>query len=922
MAGWLKAKRRGLAKASATPPRPPDTSSQQPTYPCDAYAGTVDGYFFGTRGDVLGYHRLSDRPEATTLVLHELLATPAVEESPATSQKARRRQRTADGTRFRGKSKRWHAIRGEHLQREILQHPSASDITSRPPAEAGLWTVDLANPSCFSTAADKILKRSAADIAMLVETKKRAADTDGASSQASQLGWRASLSPAHATSLTGTSGGTAIASRKGLGHIPCHKQFKDGFNQRLGAAWIGAVQKGGVHFVTVYLKDGEGIGETNQAILTELAAYLGTIRGPWIVAGDWNVTPQQLQAASWDKIVKGAIKHPKEATCNGKVYDFFVVSRSIEASVAAVSRLDNGGFSPHSAVRLFLSGAARHKAVRRLIKPKMIKADLPSGPLPLCTNEFDPGASLADGLTSWYSRARTTLLSLAGESATSQQHTFRWEPATGKLAKKHPGASSASATLRTLVNRAREASVAHLRHGSVPEVSRLLEANLRDAAKKDLSEAGVAGATLRAWCGYMENAVRLDDKERVAALANTIIVKAKKLESAEAAARAKSWREALTRQQPGASYSGHGNRLSRLAFRWVKGVTGWTSGVSDSDGYDGAIPECPPGSKIDIDGDLPVPKPAPGQTDQNGPASDQAQVEATASKWADLWMAGAEYCQPDMSEADGETLQPLTGAHVKLAASSFPAATGVGADAISPRAIARLPDQMLDELAALFMLAEDTGDWSTALPLVLIVLLPKDGGGFRPIGLFPTLIRVWMRARSMVARDWEELTASPDLYGAKGMGAQRRAAWTSTFSAEAAAADNHAYSAVLLDLVKAFEMVDHRELAQAAKKHGFSLKVLRLSLAVYRIARSIGIEEVYSTTVTANRGITAGSGFATTELRVLLTDLLFDLRKLWPTSLKLYVDDLTIAAKGEPQGCQHPLPGYRVCCHLVHQTWA
>ena len=61
----------------------------------------------------------------------------------------------------------------------------------------------------------------------------------------------------------------------------------------------------------------------------------------------------------------------------------------------------------------------------------------------------------------------------------------------------------------------------------------------------------------------------------------------------------------------------------------------------------------------------------------------------------------------------------------------------------------------------------------------------------------------------MVARDWEELTASPDLYGAKGMGAQR-AAWTSTFSAEAAAADSQAYSAVLLDLVKAFEMVDHR----------------------------------------------------------------------------------------------------------------
>ena len=57
---------------------------------------------------------------------------------------------------------------------------------------------------------------------------------------------------------------------------------------------------------------------------------------------------------------------------------------------------------------------------------------------------------------------------------------------------------------------------------------------------------------------------------------------------------------------------------------------------------------------------------------------------------------------------------------------------------------------------------------------------------------------------------------------------------------------------------------------------------------------------MYSGTVVANCGITAGSGFATTELRILLTDLLYDLRRLWPASLKLYVDDLTIATKGEP----------------------
>ena len=561
VAGWLKAKRRGLAKAKVTPPTPPNMTDLRSTYACDAYAGPISGFLFGTRNDILGYNKLGTQPQPRAIKLDELIEAPGSSSSsgssddtptpPCTPEKITRRRRTTNGTRVRGRSKRWHAIRGEHLQQQILQHPSATDITSRPPAAAGLWTVDLANPSSFATATDKVLKRSAADLVMLVETKKREADTDAASNMTAKLGWRTSLSPAHATSLTGTSGGTAIASRKGLGHIPCHKQLREGFRHRLGAAWIGAVQRGGVHFITVYLKDGEGIGQTNQAILTELAAYLGTIRGPWVVGGDWNVTPQQLQAASWDQIVKGTIKHPAQATCNGKVYDFFVVSKSIEASVVAVSRLENGGFSPHSAVRMFLSGAARHKAVRRLIKPVAVKADLPPGPLPRCTNDFDPEASLADGLTSWYTRARATLLSLSGDSASSQQHAFRWEPATGKLAKKHPGASEASAILRTIVNRAREASAAHLRHGPIPQVTQLLDANVRGAKRKELTEAGVSGTTLLAWCGDMDKAVRLNDKKRTAALANTIIVKAKKLEAAEAAARAKPWREALTNRGRG-----------------------------------------------------------------------------------------------------------------------------------------------------------------------------------------------------------------------------------------------------------------------------------------------------------------------------------------------------------------------------------
>ena len=78
-------------------------------------------------------------------------------------------------------------------------------------------------------------------------------------------------------------------------------------------------------------------------------------------------------------------------------------------------------------------------------------------------------------------------------------------------------------------------------------------------------------------------------------------------------------------------------------------------------------------------------------------------------------------------------------------------------------------------MAFLFAQFELAGSWASVLDLVLIVLLPKPEGGFRPIGLFPTVVRIWMRARVCVARAWEAAHALPCLFGGAGMGAQRAA---------------------------------------------------------------------------------------------------------------------------------------------------
>ena len=93
----------------------------------------------------------------------------------------------------------------------------------------------------------------------------------------------------------------------------------------------------------------------------------------------------------------------------------------------------------------------------------------------------------------------------------------------------------------------------------------------------------------------------------------------------------------------------------------------------------------------------------------------------------------------------------------------------------------------------------------------------------------------------------------------------------------------------LIDLVKCFESVPHAELIAAAKARNAPLTVLRLSLRAYRIKRSIGINGVFSAAVIARRGITAVSGFATTELRILMSDLLLEVQRRWVFRIQLTV---------------------------------
>ena len=236
-----------------------------------------------------------------------------------------------------------------------------------------------------------------------------------------------------------------------------------------------------------------------------------------------------------------------------------------------------------------------------------------------------------------------------------------------------------------------------------------------------------------------------------------------------------------------------------------------------------------------------------------------------------------------------------------MAVKAFPPDKGLGWDAWHPRALLVLPRCLLSLFIDMIMLTEHIGEWPVALGQVVIPLLNKPCGGLRPIGLFPSLPRIRWKMRRAIGRGWETANERSYQYGGRRKGAQV-AAQKMAMRAEIARAKGDNVAQALLDLAKCFEYVEHWVLAREAAAAGYSLVALRASIQAYLLLRVIVIQGVCSRILCATRGITAGSGPAVVELRVVLMRALDAKRIEYPMSeLTVIVDDITIEAVGPRQ---------------------
>ncbi len=797
-------------------------------------------------------------------------------------------------------------------------HDGSLSAADRSHVVAGLWAIDTLNPNAWPGAIE-YLGQSAADFVTVQESRVRSQQCEDKESTARMSKWNVSVEPCVITEAQATSAGVAVGARSHIGlALPSavDGSRSDLLTGRFRLRRASALCRGGFHLGSIYLYDSVGaLARCNLDLLQAVAAELAMVSGGWVLGGDWNCTPAELSATGWLDLVGGYICAPSAPTCNGKIYDYFVVKRRFQHAVHSVHTVGDALFKPHSPSRLLLRGSPRCIMVRSLRCPRNFSAVLPHGP-PIEPSASPCWANVAAGddqsgldvdteYSTLISCIETELSVIAGHDVdTTMAHSgrasgpaFVWRNACGQLATRPARTTPASRAWRLTAN-----WLSDIRRAGV-DSAEAASARRRILHYDHGLPCDAASAQVGTWLGLIDETM-LQNDSWVASLGSTAQLAAEAAE-AEAARSARlawvSWlhdgpARGLRRQ----------HRMSRTALGWVPAQV--------------AIPEDVTLSDADVLDELDETQLAAvlGQADQSVsvPLSAQQTADREAGTWAAEWGLGRDLPEVVWPLDLGPPPAAFVLPSLRRALASFPSGTGLGWDALHPRALLRLPDSLLSAMLRLLMACERIGKWPRAVALVVIALLPKPDGGRRPIGLFPLLPRIWMRLRRDVARHWERLHDRPYLYAGVGKGANV-AAWKQAARAELAKAiPGVEYGQVLLDLVKAFDRVPHHILVREALRLGYSLWVLRLSLAAYRLSRVLRVDGAVSTVVVAVCGITAGSGLATTEMRILLMNIVDRACALYPAvTPTLFVDDLSAEGAGTQRYVlQHLIPFVLCVC--------
>ena len=211
-----------------------------------------------------------------------------------------------------------------------------------------------------------------------------------------------------------------------------------------------------------------------------------------------------------------------------------------------------------------------------------------------------------------------------------------------------------------------------------------------------------------------------------------------------------------------------------------------------------------------------------------------------------------------------------------------------------------LQDHQLDKLADIMAVWEEVGGPAIENQDLIVKLIPKPAGGYRPIGLFPTLARLYGKARQSIIRHWmrENIKdATINMTSGRRVG---DATWRHKVLSLLDADKKRFVLEGLWDVQKCFEHVNRRKLVNMAAALGYPMDLLAVSLSTYRWPRTVLIDkDIVSPPVWAATGIAAGSPQATYELATYTIMAMRAMAVAWPSArLSLHADDLTFQISG------------------------
>ena len=618
----------------------------------------------------------------------------------------------------------------------------------------------------------------------------------------------------------------------------------------------------------------------------------------------------------------GEVVAPSAPTCGKRTLDYFVVSAKLSHIVVGTQIVASSGTKPHSAVRLVLASGGWARQVRKIRGPRLIRA-LPEGPRgPDTPQPAPPTSAMQAQLDVAYQEWVTAVehqtlpfLALAGSAAAAATgrahgHAVVWRCGLGPPASPTPFAYHASRQWRLLAAWLRQAA-SLVRAGatmagdpahrfrawqqlvaliSSAKLWRALEVHECTRCPLARTQAATIPQAL-AWVSLISRGAFVSTPALLALAAQAEGYESK-LRDAEARAASIAWRKWLD--------DGVAKRGGRVIHRWSRAATGWIPAplvdeidVHDAWAHDEDAASLGPGT-------------APSAVTAVVACPEQ-QVDVEAAAWSRQWACGSNTA-PVVFPPLAQRPPTASVAYLVAAIRTFPADTAIGTDAYHPRVLLRLGPSLLPALLKVLFLCELLGSWPGVITDVLIALLPKLAGGFRPIGISPTLVRVWFRLRAPYVREWERTHARLFFFAGEARGADV-ALWLQAAHLEHAALSRRESAATLIDLVNAFDHVSHTALRDQAAKWDYPAWILRLSIAANRLGRRISIGGIVSAVIAACRGITAGSTFATTELRVLVLAALDLVHRAFPSlPMHICVDDMFIHAEGTRQRVCRSLP--------------